>query len=376
MFPPEEQVEGFKTLPDQNAHSRDCYAFGKLVETLVSLLNSCASPVHIVGGCHPHVAQPSKVLNLCPRPPETKGLVLGHMGSLAGSRETPQSDPQPIKSDVSRQMSLPLNGFRQDSEMEPLSYSPEQTGGREGPVEDWPDSEENEKRDGQAVQIHIQASERENPGGGRLPLSHANMDEEPWDDFEGTEPTSDLSPTAPLSDPVILAPPRGGANRPANYAPEVLKLGSSKPLKLTSALRQSAQSTTASSLGDGWAQDDGDAEQWHNPLNPKTKPTVSRRISGRGGLGEEFTIKVKRKEAPDPDLDLFADMVPDIKLSSPALLPLDQSGASDAGLSENCNSLQADSTIDAATLTARFAVDNLTEVGVRGGVFIQTFKYV
>ncbi|TNN60687.1 Protein-associating with the carboxyl-terminal domain of ezrin [Liparis tanakae] len=327
------------------------------------------SPVHIVGGCQPHVAQPSKVLTLFPRPPGTKGLVLGHMGSLAGSRETPQSYPQPIKSDVSRQMSLPLNGFRQDGEMEPLSYSPEPTDGREGPVEDWPDwsdSEENEKRDGQAVQIHIQASEREDPvgGGGELPLSHAN--EEPWDDFEETEPTSDLSPTAPSSDTVILAPPRGGANRPANHAPEAVKPGSSKPLKLTTAPRQSAQSSTVSSLGDGWAQDDGDAE-WHNPLDPKTKPTVSRRISGRGGLGEEFTIKVKRKAAPDPELDLFADMVPDIKLTSPTLPPpLDQSGASDAGLSENCSSLQADSAIDTVTLTARFAVDNLTETDVEG----------
>uniref|UniRef100_A0A8C2W7H3 SCY1-like, kinase-like 3 n=1 Tax=Cyclopterus lumpus TaxID=8103 RepID=A0A8C2W7H3_CYCLU len=284
------------------------------------------SPVHIVGGSHPHVAQPSKVLNLFPRPPGTEGLVLGHMGSLAGSRET-------------RQMSLPFNGFRQDSEMEPLSSSPEQTDRREGPVEDWPDwsdSEENEKRDGQAVQIHIQASEREDPVAGGLPLSHPNMEEEPWDNFEETEPTSDHSPTAPLSKPVILAPPRGGANRSVHHAPEALKRGSSKPLKLTSALRQSAQSKTASSIG------------------------------GRGGLGEEFTIKVKRKEAPDPELDLFADMVPDIKLSSPALLPLDESSASDAGPSENSKSLQADSSVDTVTLTARFAVDNQTETETDG----------
>ncbi|XP_075943925.1 protein-associating with the carboxyl-terminal domain of ezrin isoform X2 [Anarhichas minor] len=327
------------------------------------------SPVHIVGGSHPHVAQPSKVLNLFPRPPATDGLVLGHMGSLAGSKETPRSYPLPIKSDVSRPTSLPLNGYRQDSEMEPLSYSPEQTDRREGPVEDWPDwsdPEESENRDGQSVQIHIQASEREDPVGSGLPLSHPNMEEEPWDNIEDTAAASDLSPTAILSDPVILTAPRGGATTPVDHAPEAPRLGSSKPLRLTPALHQSTQSKTASSLDHGWAQEEGES---HNPLNPRPKPKAPRKNGGRGGLGEEFTIKVKRREKPDPELDLFADMVPDIKLSSPALL-LDESSASEAGLSAassgNTNSLQVDSSIDTVTLTAKFAVDNLTETEADG----------
>ncbi|XP_031174094.1 protein-associating with the carboxyl-terminal domain of ezrin isoform X1 [Sander lucioperca] len=326
------------------------------------------SPVHIVGGSHPQMAQPSKVLNLFPRPSGTEGLVLGHMGSLGGSRVTPRSYSLPPKSEVSRQMSLPLNGFHQDSEMEPLSSSPEQPDRLKGPVEDWPDwsdPEESESRDGQSVQIHIQASEREGPDSGRLPLSHPHLEDEPWDNFEDTEPTSDLSPTAPLSDPVILSPPRGDTPTPVKHDPEALRLGASKPLKLTSTLRQSTQSKTTSC--DGWAQEERDS---HNPLNPKPKPTVPHKNGGRGGLGEEFTIKVRKKEAPDPELDLFADMVPDIKLSSPALLPLDESSVSDAGLSrassENTKSLQVDSSIDTVTLTAKFAVANLTETETDG----------
>nr|XP_040040046.1 protein-associating with the carboxyl-terminal domain of ezrin [Gasterosteus aculeatus aculeatus]XP_040040047.1 protein-associating with the carboxyl-terminal domain of ezrin [Gasterosteus aculeatus aculeatus] len=295
------------------------------------------SPVHIVGGPHPHVAQPSKVLTLFPKPTVTEGLVLGHMGSSAGRREAPQMYPLPIKPDVSRPVSLPLNGFRQDSETEPLSYSPEQTDRLEGPVEDWPDWSDPEESETRA---------------GQFP-SQRNTEHEPCED---AEPTSDLSPTAPLSDPVVLTPPRGGAATPFNPPPEALRPGASKPLKLTPGLRQSAQGRTASSLDEGWAQEETDAE---NPLNPKTKPAASRKSGGRAGLGEEFTITVKRKEKPDPELDLFADMVPDIKMSSPAL-PQPDEGPSPA------SSLQGDSAVDAATLTARFAVDNMTEAEADG----------
>ncbi|KAM8874385.1 protein-associating with the carboxyl-terminal domain of ezrin isoform 2-T2 [Spinachia spinachia] len=306
------------------------------------------SPVHIIGGPHPHVAQPSKVLNLLPGPPAPEGLVLGHMGSSAGPRETRQTYLPPIKSDVSRPMSLPLNGFRQDSETEPLSYSPEQTDRLEGPVEDWPDwsdPEEGETRGGQPVRIHLQASEGGGPVRDTPPPSHRNTEHEPRGDIEDGEPTSDHYRAAPLSDPVVLPPPRGGAVTPLSPAPEALRLAASKPLKLTAALRQSAQSRTASSLDEGWAQEETDAQ---NSLNPKSKAAASRKTGGRAGLGEEFTIKVKRSQKPDPELDLFADMVPDIKPSS-------------AG-----PSLPSDSDVDAATLTARFAVDNVAEAEADG----------
>uniref|UniRef100_A0A8C4DPV7 SCY1-like, kinase-like 3 n=1 Tax=Dicentrarchus labrax TaxID=13489 RepID=A0A8C4DPV7_DICLA len=276
-------------------------------------------------------------------------VVVGGERSKVFKRTTPNftKSTEVTPENVSRQMSLSLNGFRQDREMEPLSYSPEQADRLEGPVEDWPDwsdPEESENRDGQSVQIRIQASAREDPVSSRLPLSHPNVEQEPWDDFEDTEPTSDLSPTAPLSDPAILSLPRGGTATPVKHAPEALRQGFSKPLKLTSTLRPSTQIKTTSSWDDGWAQEERDSEKTHNPLNPKPKTTVPQNNGGIGGLGEEFTIKVKKKVEQDPELDLFADMVPDIKLSSPALLPLDESSVNDAGLStassENTKSLQ------------------------------------
>lgn len=324
------------------------------------------SPVHIVGGSHPQIAQPSKVLNLFPRPSGNEDLVLGNMDSLSSNKETSRNYSLESKSDISRQMSLPLNGFHQNSRVESLSYSPEQTDSLERPVEDWPDwsdPEECESRDGQPVQIHIQASEGIAPA--RLPLPHQNMEEEPWDDFEDTEPTSDLSPTAPVSDPVILTAPRGGATTPVKHVPQTLRLGASKPLKLGSTSPQSTQSKILSSWDSSWAQEETDSDKTSNLSQPKPKPTAPHRSGGTAGLGDEFTIKVKKKVELDPELDLFADMVPDIKLSSPAFLPVEESSVSAAGLStgssEDPQSLHVDLSVDTRTLTAKFAAANLNE---------------
>ncbi|KAK2907805.1 protein-associating with the carboxyl-terminal domain of ezrin [Channa argus] len=305
------------------------------------------SPVHIGGGSHPQLAQPSKVLNLFPRPSETKDLDLRSM-------ET--------KSDIGRQM---LNGLHQDGEMQPDRLA--------GAVDEWPDwndPEENENRDRQSVHIHIKASERADSVSG-LPLSQENLEEEPWDDFEDTEPVSDLSPTAPLSDPVILTSPREGtATTPVKHGPEALRLGSYKPLKLTSTLRQSTQGKTTSSWDNSWAQVEMDSEKSYSPLNPKHKSTVPLNNGGRGGLGEEFTIKVKKKLEQDPELDLFADMAPDIRLSSPAQLPLEGSRANDKDLSresyENVKLSHLDSFNDNLTLSAKFAATSLTETETDG----------
>ncbi|XP_034561024.1 protein-associating with the carboxyl-terminal domain of ezrin [Notolabrus celidotus] len=330
------------------------------------------SPVHIVGSSHPQMAQPSKGLNLFPKQIRTEGLVLDHMESIACSKEAPKSYPPAPKSDICRQMSLPLNGFHQVRETEPPSYDPEQAKRLERPAEDWPDwsdPEEGENRNGQPVQIHIQASDREDPVSRGLSLSNTNMAEEPWDDFEDPEPTSDLSPTAPLSEPVILTPPRESSATPVKHAPEALRLGSSKALKLTSTMRQSTQSMTTSSWDENWAQEDRDS---HKPLNPKSKPAAPPKNGGTEGLGEEFTIKVKKKVEQDPELDLFADMVPDIKLPSSAMLPLHETldNASGAGLStassENTQSLQIDPSIDTVTLTAKFAAANQAETEADG----------
>lgn len=93
----------FPKNPSLKPYQSEQSIYGKkksnIWSTLILLyLYSLASPVHIVGGSHPQMAQPSKVLNLFPRPSGTEGLVLDHMGSLAGNREDPKSYPLAPKS--------------------------------------------------------------------------------------------------------------------------------------------------------------------------------------------------------------------------------------------------------------------------------------
>lgn len=276
------------------------------------------------------MAQPSKLSSS--KPPVAESFLLNHLGTLMTEREAQKDYTVTSKSsmyqlqrltlilapklnllalfflDVRNQMNLPLNGFRQDHE------TMGQGDRLQNPAEEWPDWSDHsgtDDREGQPVQIHIQTSAGGDSVSGRLELSHADLKEEPWDDFEDAEPHSDLSPTTPISDHDI-PPPAREDTKILKKAPVTLKLGSSKPLKLTSALRESTQSKIPPSWEDGWAQEESNTE---SPLNIKANTGVPQK-TGTAGLGEEFTIKVKKKGQMDPELDLFADMVPDIKLPS------------------------------------------------------------
>ncbi|XP_072294620.1 protein-associating with the carboxyl-terminal domain of ezrin [Eucyclogobius newberryi] len=279
------------------------------------------SPVHNIGVCQPQIAQPTKVLNLFTKSTEEE----------VSSKVAPLS----FKLDVSRQLSLSLNGFHHN-EVEPQPYIPKQPSRAERPAEVWPDWSDPEDAnigEGQPVRIQIDSS------AGVAPDSRItrHSTEEPWDDFEDTEPTSDLSPTAP--DPVKIEAPKS-----VNMTPT--KKPSSKPLNMKSTFQQSPQSNDRPSWDRSWTQ----TEDSHKTSNPK--------LMLKSGLGEEFTIKVKRKVEQDPELDLFADMVPDIKLSSPALLT--EMSEPSTSRSENPKLLDQDLSSD-TLFNAKFAAASTTE---------------
>ncbi|XP_053709972.1 protein-associating with the carboxyl-terminal domain of ezrin [Synchiropus splendidus] len=286
------------------------------------------SPVHVVRSSCPQMVQPPKVLNVTPRSAVGGDLVLANMNSLVEGRKITRDEPLPPTSALKEHASFSVNHYNADPERERSNV----------PVEDWPDwsdQEEAETRASQPVQIHIEnSSDSVDPLCSRLSAPGQNIEEEPWDDFE--EPTSDLSPTAPYSDPATLAP-TGGATVKQATAP--LRLESSKPLKQSSGPLQSQSISTPSS----WAREDSE----------KSKPAVTHKHEG---LGEEFTIKIKRKAVQDPELDLFADMVPDIKLSSPPLLQLVEGSTRGEG-----QPTTSETTMNAVALTAKFAATSITE---------------
>lgn len=284
------------------------------------------SPVHNAGGCQPQIAQPTKVLNSFPK-----------------STDSVSSNIYPLsfKSDVSRQLSLPLNGFHNSSEVQPLRT--------ERPAEDWPDWSDPDDSDtgrSKPVQIQIESSAGVATDDTVAQTQHT-AEEEPWEDFDDTEPTHDLSPNAPVPDSISQDPPNLADTTHVKH-----KATTSKPLKLSS-IRQQATHNATSSWDSNWAQTEQDT-------NKPSKSKLTIPGGDVGDLGEEFTIKVKKKLVQDPELDLFADMVPDIKLSSPTFFTEERSES--AGLSLDLGERPLNEDLPGDTLfTAKFAAATVIE---------------
>lgn len=245
-----------------------------------------------------------------------------------------------------------MNGFSQEKEGENGSRT-------ERPDEDWPDWEDVGEKSGkyQSVQISIQPADSDS----ELPTTAVYDDEGPWDYFEDSEVIPKHSTATPhpvsssesLSDSAIgpVSVPTSGPAR------------ESKALKLSTASVTSASEQKYLSSGTGWEQNMKDTKPSKPSLATEAKPKNGYRSAG--GLGEEFTIEVKKKPDRDPELDLFADMVPDIKLSSPSIfLPIGSSVNKPEVLpAATVSHTEPDTThLNTLELTAKFAAVDLTEV--------------
>lgn len=244
---------------------------------------------------------------------------------------------------------LPLNGFSQEKVLENGSRT-------EGPDEDWPDWEEVGEKSGkyQPVQISLELADCDS----QLPTTAAYDEEEPWDNFEDSEVIYKDSTTEPQ--------PAPASNSLSNSAigSSTVSTSTSEPAKESKALKLSTASAATAS-----EQEPVSSEQNINNTR-STKPSVAtiakpKNGAGAGGLGEEFTIEVKKKPERDPELDLFADMVPDIKLSSPSIFFGLESSVSkpDGHPAATVFHTEPDTThLNTLELTAKFAAVDLTEV--------------
>ncbi|XP_073709008.1 protein-associating with the carboxyl-terminal domain of ezrin [Garra rufa] len=312
------------------------------------------SPVHIVGPSHPHISQPPKVLNLFPKGSEDKKVVLQNMYSFQATEKTTTQHTTAERAVFSSEMSFPLNGYGMGTQAADNTKNNRAVRSDE----DWPnwsDTEEAEKDKTQSVQISIRPADIAGQSNSALTADNEEENEEPWDDFEDSEVTSDQSPLTPL-------PPKTSTKSTA-VSPSESSAGSSKQskaLKLNSSVKSASDHNHTSSWDTGWNQATDTLKPSKSlALEPKPKSTI--KSSAAGSLGEEFTIAVKKKPELDPELDFFADMVPDIKLSSSSLLLPVESSVREPITGHTTS----DPSVDTLSLTAKFAAD-LTETEAEG----------
>ncbi|NWI55480.1 PACE1 protein, partial [Calyptomena viridis] len=193
---------------------------------------------------------------------------------------------------------LPLNGIPGSITTLGSSFTTS-----EKPAEEWPDWNEPEETDTEKT-VNIQIQPQELQGNVGPYFADHDVDEKPWDDFEPRSPSPKLSSGNCLT--VTQADERP--------LPDTLQL--SKEFR---SLRLSPP--TKFCPGNSWSNDKWDHhDQLEQTVLPKTTFQERLKSSSENGLGEEFTIKVKRKPVQDPELDWFADMIPDIKPSSAVLI--------------------------------------------------------
>lgn len=324
------------------------------------------SPVHIVGPSHPHISQPPKVLNLFSKGSETKKVVLENMYSLQATDKMAGQRTIAERAGFNREMSFPLNGFRMGTQAVNSTQSSKTVRSDEDWL-NWSDTEEADKDKGQLVQISIQSTGVPAQDSSAVSAETGNDSKEPWDDFKDSKVTSDQSPSTHLPVSVPKTSMKNTALSPSE--PTTGPQKPSKALKLNSNVK-SPPDHNHTSWETGWDQETDTSIPSKTSLASEPKPKNTIKSHGAGGLGEEFTIiAVKKKQEQDPELDFFADMVPDIKLSSTSLLlPVESSVGEPitATTTGHTTSDHGDLSIDTLKLTTKFAAADLTETEAEG----------
>nr|XP_007987755.2 protein-associating with the carboxyl-terminal domain of ezrin [Chlorocebus sabaeus] len=165
--------------------------------------------------------------------------------------------------------------------------------------EEWPDWSEPEEPENQTVNIQIWP--REPCDAVKSQCTTLDMEESSWDDCEPSNLDTKVNPGGGITATKSVT---SGEQKPI---PALLPL-TEESMPWKSSL---PQKTSLVQSGD-------DPDQIKPPkVSSQERPL---KVPSELGLGEEFTIQVKKKPVKDPEMDWFADMIPEIKPSAAFLI--------------------------------------------------------